>query len=129
LDVKTRGTTSLKLGTAATGAPPSWSPDGRKVAFGYSDAQGPALGVVDLDGRRGLTPLRSPGLSGPAWAPVGDLIAFVGTEGTGSGVFVVKSDGSGRRLVARCSTRCALASQPWVSDGTRLVLELFGATA
>ena len=82
---------------------------------------------MDLVANNGIVRLRSPGLTSPVWAPTGDLIAFVGAEGGGRALFVVKADGTGRRLVTGCTTRCFLAAQPWASDASSVVLELTGA--
>jgi len=124
LDVRTGAATNLKFSTISTASAPSWSPNGRKVAFAYIDPRGPALGVMDLDAKRGVTLLAAPGLSGPSWAPAGDLITFTATDGNALGLFVVKSDGMGFRPVAVCQTRCTIPAQPWAPDGSRVVVEL-----
>jgi len=127
LDVKTRTTTNLKIGTVNTGSAPSWSPDGGRVAFAFSDAQGPALGILDLAAKSGATRLRAPGFSAPSWAPAGDLIAYTANDGAGPGLFVVKPDGTASRRVTGCQGRCLIAAQAWASDGSRLALELPGS--
>ena len=124
LEVGNRATTSLRIGIVATNASPTWSPDGKRVAFAYSDAQGPALGVLDLVAKSGATRLRAPGLTGPRWAPAGDLIAYTANDGTAQGLFVVKPDGTGQRRVSPCQTRCTLAPQPFATDGLSVALEL-----
>ncbi len=124
LDVKTRTTTNLRIGTVSTGSAPSWSPDGGRVAFAFSDAQGPALGILDLAAKSGAIRLRAPGFTGSSWAPAGDLIAYTATDGSGQGLFVVKPDGTGSRRVTGCQARCVIAAQPWATDGSRLALEL-----
>lgn len=128
LDVRTRATTNLKLGAPATASAPSWSPDGTRVAFALSDPQGQGLGILELGTRSGAIRLRATGLTTPSWAPAGDLIAFSATDGAGQGLFVVKPDGSGQRRVTGCATRCTIGGQPWASDGSRLALELSGAS-
>ena len=127
LDVRSRATTNLTMGPMTTDSAPSWSPDGRKVVFAYNEPDGLALGILDLDAKNGTTLLRTPGLSSPSWAPTGDLIAFSAAEASGPVLSVVKSDGTGRRRVASCQSRCSLAAQPWAIDGSSVVLEAAGA--
>lgn len=127
LEVASRSITFLKIGAISTASAPSWSANGRRLAFAYSDPQGPALGIMDLDAKNGSTLLRQLGLAGPSWAPAGDLIAFPGTDAGGPALFVVRQDGTGLRKVAGCQTRCSIAPQPWAPDASQLVLELSGA--
>lgn len=128
LNTTNRSATNLRMGTSvSTEAPPSWSPDGRKVAFAFSDAQGAALGVLDLAAGSGSGIIRQAGLTTPSWAPAGDLIAFVGRNGAGLALSVARSDATGRRVVAACQTRCLLGPQPWATDNTAVALELTGA--
>jgi Tol biopolymer transport system component len=72
---------------------PSWSPNGRRIAFACSGA----LCVVDADG----SSLRRLGKGGsPAWSPDGRWIAFAGPYGD---IFVVRPGGKGLRRVAKRS--------------------------
>lgn len=123
MNVGSRATTNLRIGAASTATAPTWAPDSRRVAFAFSDATGPALGVLQLDPNSGSTRFRAPGLTTPSWAPAGELIAYVATDGAAQGVFAVKPDGTGSRLVARCQSRCTLGGQPWATDASSLVLE------
>ena len=81
--VNADGSGKRKLAPAARGTP-SWSPDGRKIAFGGA--------VVNADGS-GLQVLARRHTS-PAWSPDGRKIAY-------TGVYVVNADGSGERIVGQ----------------------------
>jgi hypothetical protein len=63
---------------------PSWSPDGRKIAFGSRSRK---VRVVNADGR-GQQRLTTG--NHPAWSPDGRRIAF-----TRGGIYVINADGSG----------------------------------
>jgi Tol biopolymer transport system component len=77
---------------------PSWSPDGRRIAFARGgDATSCGIYVMTADGS-GLDRLTSAcGDITPAWAPDGGRIAFgrwtLGSLGTG--IYVMNTDGSG----------------------------------
>jgi Tol biopolymer transport system component len=70
------GTNGTRLTTALEMSRPTWSPDGRQIAFLY-DYTGD-IGIVDADGRNfRQVPLRVMNPVGNlAWSPAGDLIAF-----------------------------------------------------
>jgi TolB protein len=82
---------------ARPGAHPTWSPDGRKIAF----LGGGEIYVVNADGsgRRRLTQRGGP----PTWSPDGRKIAFLSpTCDHGCyHVYVVNADGSGERRLTR----------------------------
>src|SRR4051794_13134848 len=116
--------------TKILGEYPSWSPDGRRLAFASPgpDAPGRSLNVdVFVVGRDG-TGLRrltdEPGQDGwPAWSPDGRSIAFVAARGAGGqerSIWIMRSDGGGKRRVAS-------GEYPvWSPDGRFLMFQVDG---
>ena len=100
-------------------ATPSWSPDGRKIAFGGAKAATlGGLRVVNADGS-GLRRLTMG--NRPAWSPDGRRIAFTRSEPSRSGasylVYVINADGSGERKL----TSAGNGGRPvWSPDGRRI---------
>ena len=110
------GATVDEVYNGAVGAvfhPPSWSPDGKRLAF--VTINGGALGVawgddpsleftgyvirtVAADGSDGKT--LTPTVSGPSWSPDGSRIAFAKPDGNGVALFTMAADGSDLRRVA-----------------------------
>jgi TolB protein len=81
------------------GSPPSWSPDGRTLAF---TGRGGDIYVVHADGS-GLRRLTRPGWNfGARWSPDGRRILFVSDrDGRGTDLYVMNADGSGQRNLTR----------------------------
>lgn len=105
---------------------PSWSPDGRQLAFssnrplayGYPGSR--AIYVINADGS-GLTRLTNSPASAywPAWSPDGEKIAFAQYTPEGpSAVYTMNVDGSG---VTRLTNQPQDESKPtWSPDGARI---------
>ncbi len=73
---------------------PTWSPDGKRIAFESSLGTGWGFSFMDVD-RLNLSEATGP-IQGrnPAWSPDGERIAFVSSDGGSDGLYVMDTDGS-----------------------------------
>jgi Tol biopolymer transport system component len=113
------------------GQMPSWSPDGKKLAYVGSyldpktDNYEPRLYVMNANrsGRHRL-PITL-GVADPAWSPDGTKIAFVGGDGSagppaGGSIYVVNANGSG---LQRLTTSDSDSAPTWSPDGKTIAYE------
>lgn len=119
VDVQTRKVN--RVTTFGQNRYPSWSPDGRRIAFsGETDTRNTDILVVDADGQnlRRLTTAPTYEVA-PEWSPQGDRIAYVApsTMGTGNGIFVMNADGSGARRISAQQAEMVT----WSPDGAHLL--------
>jgi Tol biopolymer transport system component len=110
---------------------PSWSPDGRWIAYRHESGGGDATAeiyVMRADGsqQHNLTRRRGQDHS-PAWSPDGRRIAFASVRnGLFPTIWVMNADGSGQRRVTRLSGEYPT----WSPDGRKLAFDrsTFGPT-
>jgi Tol biopolymer transport system component len=103
----------------ASGANPTWSPDGAWIAFAMGRDHGADLWKIHPDGT-GLAQLtNSTGWNElPAWSPDGSRLAFLRENA----IYVVNSDGTGASIVA--DIKGVYLFQPhWSPDGEHLAFE------
>ncbi len=84
----------------------SWSPDGRKIAFGRDrDGNGSSddIYVINADGS-GQRRLTQDGQQ-PLWSPDGQKIAFRSKRNGNDDIYVMNPDGSGQRNLTRNPAR------------------------
>ncbi len=93
---------------------PAWSPDGRRIAFQASEANGVNVFVMDADGGN-VTPLTADGQSqAPDWSPDGRRIVFA----RGNAIAVMNADGSGVHAI---TDGAVFEGQPsWAPNGRRI---------
>jgi hypothetical protein len=108
---------------------PSWSPDGKQIAFvGFTREQMdfPSIRRVGSDGS-GETGVRTFG-AGPRWSPDGKWISYTenGDRSLPTAIHVVRPDGSADRRVARLNGLDAFAAT-WSPNGQRLVFNALAA--
>jgi Tol biopolymer transport system component len=120
------GTNRVRLttmrGSAISGGAisPSWSPDGRKIAFSaVSDSSTRDLYVIDVDGTH-LAALTNDWVQDldPAWSPDGSRIAFVGLVDYGLGdfessLYLVNPDGTNLKWFGTFNPK----EPAWTPDG------------
>ena len=76
----------------------SWSPDGRWIVTGGSDASGPGLFKIPLDGGSPVRLVAGQALN-PVWSPDGSLIVYAGTNvRTFAPLLAVRPDGTSFKL-------------------------------
>jgi dipeptidyl aminopeptidase/acylaminoacyl peptidase len=104
--IKVGDTTLARRGAAS----PSWSPDGRRIAF----VRGGRIWTMAADGSRAHPITASIGATMPVWSPDGQWIAFASNQDGDSDIYTMRADGSGLHAVTTNSTR-DLAPQ-WSPD-------------
>jgi TolB protein len=118
----------------SVGAPASFSPDSRHVAFGgYEGDQGPnidpeasAVYVADVDGgdARRISSVGT-GTTSARWSPTGDEIAFQRRQDGFYGVYLIKPEGSGEHVVdtGTAGTYTSAWTPVWSPSGDWLVVQ------
>jgi Tol biopolymer transport system component len=125
----------VRVTQAYESAPPSWSPDGQRIAylsFGGVEYQGemtpsPQVYVINADGSEEKRLVNMLSVNAyPLWSPDDSRIAFIRW---GQGVYVVTPDGSGLTVLISesCHEQCVFYPQAlsWSPDGTRMAVDVW----
>lgn len=100
---------------------PTFSPDGRKMAFVSARSGNPQIFVYDFSsGKSQRLTFSGRYNTQPAWSPIGDKIAFSTWESGGEiNIFVINTDGSG---LTQLTTQSGENESPsWSPDGRMIV--------
>ena len=118
LDIGTREVKTLI--TRGINTYPSWSPDGRKIAFRrmIGDMNSEVF-VANSDGSDANNLTSHPAFDGwPAWSPDGTKIVFSSNRNANYQIFTMNADGTGVQLLANTEGR---ATEPrWSPDGKNI---------
>jgi Tol biopolymer transport system component len=112
--VNADGSGQLGLTSNAWPETPSWSPDGRRIAFRSAEK---GIYVVSTGGS-GVRRLTGKWSLGAAWSPDGRRIAFWSVRDGNGEVYVMNADGSGQLKLTRNPSR---EGEPiWSPDGRKI---------
>jgi Tol biopolymer transport system component len=136
INVDGSGLTQLTRDSGANGSP-SWSPDGKQIAFVSDRDDGKArIWIMNADGSnpRILPNSQNTGSTGfhgsqPAWSPDGTKILFTAYRICGGqaavSIYVTNVDGTSSQLLTNDPNNCGWYSSPrWSPDGTKILAGL-----
>ena len=121
------GLTQLTEADEEADTSPTWSPNGRRIAFvrtpSLSDNSLPMddIYVMNADGRRQVRLTRIDA-NYPAWSPNGRWIAFLSYGRKGYSMYRMNADGGGLRGLAGGD----VGEPSWSPDGTKIAFERVG---
>ena len=97
---------------------PTWSPDGKRLAFAsYRTGRGQVF-VIDAEGKESNLTSSTAFERNPAWSPDGKAIAFCGDRAGSQAVWLMDADGSNQQeLTTMGNFNC---DPTWSPDGKRL---------
>jgi serine/threonine protein kinase len=110
---------------------PTWSPDGRFIAFERMTSGSTDIYVSPIDGGEAFLRAGGPGDQfAPRWTPDGGYLTYISRHQPGSSVFLIAVDGgTPRELIATNIPTLdfysePMGSRPWSNDGQTLLVSM-----
>ena len=125
MDIDGKNVRQLTKGIAQD-SDPSWSPDGKRIAF-WSDRGNGGIYVMDADGENVRLLTNQPARARlPAWSPDGKRIAFRARPlGMAGDVYVMDADGNNIRRLTNRPAECDF-HPTWSPDGKKIAFAAGG---
>jgi Tol biopolymer transport system component len=115
------GTGQHELIRGITVDSPTWSPDGKTIAFAKQSGSKSAIFVIRADGTK-LTRLTADGGDfAPVWSPLGDRIAYLKDKGDWMEIYVMNRDGTQPEWVGATTGKATRLS--WSPDAKNLAVD------
>jgi TolB protein len=106
--------------TNAESESPSWSPDGRQIAFDSGSAGDSDIYAINTDGS-GLTRLtEGHQYFAPLWSPDGRQVVFFSAIVGHPNVYIMNADGSGQRPLLKARDTGHMESLNWSPDSRQI---------
>jgi dipeptidyl aminopeptidase/acylaminoacyl peptidase len=104
---------------------PSFSANGRRVAFTWDDGTGPEVWIMNANGGGGHALTEGPNASrSPTISPGGDRIVFVRFDGSDDELWTMDADGNGERPLT--DDDLSVYDPVFSPDGRKVAFETFG---
>jgi Tol biopolymer transport system component len=117
------GSGIIKLADA--GWEPSWSPDGRRIAYMWNIQAESRIQVINADGSGDTRLEGTSSASNPDWSPDGSSLVFTQGLLEERDVFLINPDGTGPVNLTPDPGPPSAFSARWSPDGTRIVFYTF----
>jgi TolB protein len=117
LDLTNNSAEKLMTGNNGLVAAPSWSPDGKKVAFTSDKSGNPQIHIYNTETKKTIKLTKMNWCDSPVWSPDGERIVFAGRDGPKEKFNIFVSDAGGSKIVRLTLKQGHNRNPVWSPDG------------